>query len=98
MGYKLEVVKHEKLLKELTPISLLISGILFPAGALSNDVLMSCTASSNVPHHYSSSYSSTRPERRLIVNVEERQVTDVSGKRLLRVPAPYKGWLKLLHL
>ncbi len=90
MGYKLEAVKHQKLLKELTPISLLISGLLFPAGALSNEVLMSCTASSNVAHHYSSPYSSRKPERRFIINVKERQVTDVSSKRLLRVPAPYK--------
>ena len=90
MSYKLEAVKHEKLLKELTPISLLISGILFPAGALSNDVLMSCSTSSNVAHHYSPPYTSRKPERRLIINVKERQVTDVSSNRLLRVPAPYK--------
>ena len=90
MSYKLEAVKHEKLLKELTPISLLISGILFPAGALSNDVLMSCSTSGNVAHHYSSPYSSRKLERRLIINVKEKQVTDVSSNRLLRVPAPYK--------
>ena len=90
MGYKLEAVKYETLLKELTPISLLVSGILFPAGALSNDVLMSCSTSGNVAHHYSSPYSSRKPERRLIINVKQRQVTDVSSNRLLRVPAPYK--------
>ena len=90
MSYKLEAVKHEKLLKELTPISLLISGILFPAGALSNDVLMSCSTSGNVAHLYSSPYSSRKLERRLIINVKEKQVTDVSSNRLLRVPAPYK--------